>query len=35
MMGASINSLKGFDQDRFVEAESVNDLCALYVEFAS
>ena len=35
MMGTSINSLKGFDHDRFVEAESVNDLCALYVEFAS
>lgn len=34
MMGASLNALDGFDNSRLEDAETVNDLCALYVEFA-
>lgn len=35
MMGASLTALDGYDGDKLETAETINDLCALYVEFAS
>lgn len=34
MMGASVSALPGYNHEKFLEAEDVNDICALYVEFA-
>lgn len=34
MMGASVSALPAYNHEKFLEAEDVNDICALYVEFA-
>ncbi len=33
MLGESLHTLNGYDSDRFGQAQSINDLCLLYVDF--